>query len=75
MAETEGAGNQSEEGREDIPEAAPVLTVNSTVSVSGHAVGFSCVRLVRHENIPTLPASDWSVVRIYPRFLRPIGPS
>eukprot|EP00959_Pyramimonas_sp_CCMP1952_P210384 4402774-Pyramimonas_sp.AAC.1 len=25
-----------------------------------------CVRLVRYGNIPTLPASDWSVVRIYP---------
>eukprot|EP00959_Pyramimonas_sp_CCMP1952_P311260 6514080-Pyramimonas_sp.AAC.1 len=24
---------------------------------------------------PRLPASDWSVVRIYPRFPRPIGPS
>ena len=35
----------------------------------------SCVRLVRRETIPTLPASDWSVVRIYPRFLRLIGPS
>ena len=38
-----------------------VLTVNSTVSVSSPAVGF--------------PASDWSVMRIYPRFLRLIGPS
>eukprot|EP00976_Prorocentrum_cordatum_P036575 744136-Prorocentrum_minimum.AAC.1 len=28
-----------------------------------------------HRYIPTLPASDWSVVRIYPRFLHPIGPS
>eukprot|EP00959_Pyramimonas_sp_CCMP1952_P090587 1896441-Pyramimonas_sp.AAC.1 len=27
----------------------------------------------RGENIPTLPASDWSVVGIYPRFLRLIG--
>eukprot|EP00959_Pyramimonas_sp_CCMP1952_P333284 6978646-Pyramimonas_sp.AAC.1 len=27
------------------------------------------------ENIPTLPASDWSAVRISPRFQRPIGPS
>eukprot|EP00976_Prorocentrum_cordatum_P090047 1187953-Prorocentrum_minimum.AAC.1 len=35
----------------------------------------SCVRLVRHENIPARPASDWSVMRIYPRVLRPIGPS
>eukprot|EP00959_Pyramimonas_sp_CCMP1952_P399241 8365713-Pyramimonas_sp.AAC.1 len=25
------------------------------------------------ENIPAPPASDWSAVRIYPRFLRPIG--
>eukprot|EP00959_Pyramimonas_sp_CCMP1952_P182342 3812604-Pyramimonas_sp.AAC.1 len=25
-------------------------------------------------NIPALPASDWSVMRIYPRFLRLIGP-
>eukprot|EP00959_Pyramimonas_sp_CCMP1952_P204607 4278324-Pyramimonas_sp.AAC.1 len=33
------------------------------------------VRLVRRENIPAFPASDWSVVRIYPRFLRPIGTS
>ena len=28
---------------------------------------------VRSENIPTLPASDWSVMRIYPRFMRLIG--
>eukprot|EP00976_Prorocentrum_cordatum_P061331 1176253-Prorocentrum_minimum.AAC.1 len=34
----------------------------------------SCVRLVRRENIPALPASDRSAARIYPRFLRPIGP-
>eukprot|EP00959_Pyramimonas_sp_CCMP1952_P371902 7787849-Pyramimonas_sp.AAC.1 len=33
------------------------------------------VRLVRRENIPTLPASDWSTVRIYLRFLRLIGQS
>eukprot|EP00959_Pyramimonas_sp_CCMP1952_P128178 2680675-Pyramimonas_sp.AAC.2 len=26
-------------------------------------------RLVRHENIPPRPASDWSVVRTYLRFL------
>eukprot|EP00976_Prorocentrum_cordatum_P037702 765752-Prorocentrum_minimum.AAC.1 len=26
-------------------------------------------RLVHHEDIPTLTASDWSIVRIYPRFL------
>eukprot|EP00959_Pyramimonas_sp_CCMP1952_P035501 743358-Pyramimonas_sp.AAC.1 len=25
------------------------------------------VRLVRHENIPTRPASDWSVTRVYTR--------
>eukprot|EP00976_Prorocentrum_cordatum_P078957 1183346-Prorocentrum_minimum.AAC.3 len=35
----------------------------------------SCVRLVHRENIPTLPASDWSAVRISPRFQRLIGPS
>eukprot|EP00959_Pyramimonas_sp_CCMP1952_P054744 1143889-Pyramimonas_sp.AAC.1 len=45
----------------------------------------SCVRLVRHENIQRRAAtsssraagraSDWSVTRIYPRFLRLIGPS
>eukprot|EP00959_Pyramimonas_sp_CCMP1952_P187513 3920757-Pyramimonas_sp.AAC.1 len=28
------------------------------------------VRLVRRENIPARPASDWSTVRIYPRVLR-----
>eukprot|EP00976_Prorocentrum_cordatum_P102802 1193212-Prorocentrum_minimum.AAC.12 len=32
------------------------------------------VCLVHRENIPTLPASDWSIVRIYSCFLRPIGP-
>eukprot|EP00976_Prorocentrum_cordatum_P088928 1187543-Prorocentrum_minimum.AAC.1 len=32
-----------------------------------------CVRLVRRENIPVLPASDWSVVRIYLCVLRLIG--
>eukprot|EP00959_Pyramimonas_sp_CCMP1952_P299585 6266117-Pyramimonas_sp.AAC.1 len=38
--------------------------------------GAARVRLVRRENIlPTLPASDWSVVSIYPRFLCLIGPS
>eukprot|EP00976_Prorocentrum_cordatum_P110070 1195131-Prorocentrum_minimum.AAC.5 len=30
-------------------------------------------RLVCRENIPARPASDWSVVRIYPRVPRPIG--
>eukprot|EP00959_Pyramimonas_sp_CCMP1952_P150060 3139997-Pyramimonas_sp.AAC.1 len=34
----------------------------------------SRVRLVRRGNIPTRPASDWSVVGIYPRVLRPMGP-
>eukprot|EP00976_Prorocentrum_cordatum_P048259 974191-Prorocentrum_minimum.AAC.3 len=29
----------------------------------------------RRENIPARPASDWSIVRIYPRVLRPTGPS
>eukprot|EP00976_Prorocentrum_cordatum_P082949 1185045-Prorocentrum_minimum.AAC.2 len=33
------------------------------------------IGLVRRENIPALSASDWSVVRIYPHVLRPIGPS
>eukprot|EP00959_Pyramimonas_sp_CCMP1952_P441854 9250102-Pyramimonas_sp.AAC.1 len=35
----------------------------------------SCIRLVRRENIPTFPASNWSVVKIYSRFMRLIGPS
>eukprot|EP00959_Pyramimonas_sp_CCMP1952_P382318 8011156-Pyramimonas_sp.AAC.1 len=35
----------------------------------------SCVRLVRHENRPARPASDWSVMRIDLRVPRPIGPS
>eukprot|EP00959_Pyramimonas_sp_CCMP1952_P090057 1885232-Pyramimonas_sp.AAC.1 len=35
----------------------------------------SCVRLVRHENIPEIPVSDWSLMRIYPCLLCPIGPS
>eukprot|EP00959_Pyramimonas_sp_CCMP1952_P013161 278121-Pyramimonas_sp.AAC.1 len=30
-------------------------------------------RLVRHENIPTCPASDWSAMRIYPHVLHMIG--
>ena len=49
----------------------------STLTRSGPATstGASCVRLVRHENIPARPASDWSVMKIYPRVLRPIGPS
>eukprot|EP00959_Pyramimonas_sp_CCMP1952_P171830 3590394-Pyramimonas_sp.AAC.1 len=33
----------------------------------------AAVNLVR--NIPALPASEWSIVRIYPRFLRLSGPS
>eukprot|EP00959_Pyramimonas_sp_CCMP1952_P217262 4544058-Pyramimonas_sp.AAC.1 len=39
-----------------------------TSSMVGH-------RLVHRENIPALPAFDWSIVRMYPRFLRSIGPS
>eukprot|EP00976_Prorocentrum_cordatum_P015320 307510-Prorocentrum_minimum.AAC.2 len=35
----------------------------------------SKMRLVHHGNIPTLPASDWPVMRIFSRFLRLIGPS
>eukprot|EP00959_Pyramimonas_sp_CCMP1952_P117605 2458735-Pyramimonas_sp.AAC.1 len=31
-------------------------------------------RSARRENIPALPASDWSAVRIYLRFLRLMGP-
>eukprot|EP00976_Prorocentrum_cordatum_P036249 738070-Prorocentrum_minimum.AAC.1 len=31
--------------------------------------------MVRRENIPTLPAPDWSTMRIYLRFLRLIGPA
>eukprot|EP00976_Prorocentrum_cordatum_P081314 1184350-Prorocentrum_minimum.AAC.4 len=31
-------------------------------------------RLVRRENMPALPASDWSAVRICLHFLRLIGP-
>eukprot|EP00959_Pyramimonas_sp_CCMP1952_P219748 4594536-Pyramimonas_sp.AAC.1 len=31
--------------------------------------------LVHHENIPARLASDWSIVRIYPCFLRLTGPS
>eukprot|EP00959_Pyramimonas_sp_CCMP1952_P388200 8134956-Pyramimonas_sp.AAC.1 len=29
--------------------------------------------MVHHANIPTRPASEWSIMRIYPRVLRPIG--
>eukprot|EP00959_Pyramimonas_sp_CCMP1952_P369817 7745675-Pyramimonas_sp.AAC.1 len=29
---------------------------------------------VRRENIPAIPVSDWSALRIYPRFLCLIGP-
>eukprot|EP00959_Pyramimonas_sp_CCMP1952_P379197 7943184-Pyramimonas_sp.AAC.1 len=29
----------------------------------------------RLENIPVLPAPDWTIMRIYPCFLRLIGPS
>eukprot|EP00976_Prorocentrum_cordatum_P000612 12322-Prorocentrum_minimum.AAC.3 len=41
---------------------------------------FACVkqvdlRLVHHENIPTLPASDWSIMRIYLLFYLPDGSS
>eukprot|EP00959_Pyramimonas_sp_CCMP1952_P327783 6862408-Pyramimonas_sp.AAC.3 len=32
------------------------------------------VRLVRRESIPVRPASGWSIVSIYLRVLRPIGP-
>eukprot|EP00976_Prorocentrum_cordatum_P109044 1194954-Prorocentrum_minimum.AAC.1 len=37
--------------------------------------GRTCARWVHREGIPTRPASDWSVVRIYPHALRLIGPS
>eukprot|EP00976_Prorocentrum_cordatum_P098976 1191631-Prorocentrum_minimum.AAC.6 len=33
------------------------------------------VQWVHHGNIPARPASDWSITGIYPRALRPIGPS
>eukprot|EP00976_Prorocentrum_cordatum_P083475 1185265-Prorocentrum_minimum.AAC.1 len=36
---------------------------------------FGRVWSVRRESIPALPACDWSVVRVYPHFLRAIGPS
>ena len=32
----------------------------------------ACVRLFRHENIPTCPASNWPVTSIYPHVLHPI---
>eukprot|EP00976_Prorocentrum_cordatum_P078769 1183260-Prorocentrum_minimum.AAC.1 len=35
----------------------------------------SCVRLVHDENMPTRPASDWFMMGICPRALRPIGSS
>eukprot|EP00976_Prorocentrum_cordatum_P109835 1195083-Prorocentrum_minimum.AAC.6 len=40
-------------------------------------IGLICMREhveTNTQNIPALPVSDWSVVRIYPRFLRRIGP-
>ena len=36
--------------------------------------GDSALRLVRRENMHTLPASDWSVMRICLHFMRLIGP-
>eukprot|EP00959_Pyramimonas_sp_CCMP1952_P305573 6394332-Pyramimonas_sp.AAC.1 len=35
----------------------------------------SRVRWVRRETIPARPASDGSIVRLYPRVPRPMGPS
>ena len=55
------------------------------VDAAAKGTAVRVVRLVRHENILTRPASDWSVVRIYchpggrrrqySRTLRLIGPS
>eukprot|EP00976_Prorocentrum_cordatum_P030680 624431-Prorocentrum_minimum.AAC.1 len=61
-----------------IPKWAAVVTPRKQMHPeTANAVDPSntCVRLVRRENIPTLTASDWSLVRIYPHVLRPIGPS
>eukprot|EP00976_Prorocentrum_cordatum_P092084 1188784-Prorocentrum_minimum.AAC.3 len=40
----------------DVPHAAARRDVQAASS---------CVRLVRRENIPTLRASDWSIMRIF----------
>eukprot|EP00959_Pyramimonas_sp_CCMP1952_P273126 5708880-Pyramimonas_sp.AAC.1 len=42
---------------------SPPLPVADSASSCGH-----------RENISALPASDWSIMRIYPRLLRLIGP-
>eukprot|EP00976_Prorocentrum_cordatum_P105106 1194160-Prorocentrum_minimum.AAC.3 len=37
------------------------------------AWNYPSASFIRHENIPALPACDWSTMRIYPRFLSLIG--
>eukprot|EP00959_Pyramimonas_sp_CCMP1952_P446106 9340025-Pyramimonas_sp.AAC.1 len=60
------------------PRGCPGCTPPRVTSTSRRSATRSPYRFARpkriHENIPTLPASDWSVWRIYPRFLRLIGP-
>eukprot|EP00959_Pyramimonas_sp_CCMP1952_P429758 9000536-Pyramimonas_sp.AAC.1 len=52
--------------REAGPERGVVVPVHGLRALVWAATG---------ENMPALPAPDWSVVRIYPRLLRLIGPS
>eukprot|EP00976_Prorocentrum_cordatum_P062624 1176788-Prorocentrum_minimum.AAC.3 len=52
----------------------PFCTPQQQKAHQAHVVVAYCARLDRGANIPTLPASDWTIVRIYPRFLHPIGP-
>eukprot|EP00976_Prorocentrum_cordatum_P039557 803982-Prorocentrum_minimum.AAC.1 len=51
-----------------------LLNVQAAECAERFQVLASCVRLVHRENIPVLHASDWYIVRIYPCFMRLIGP-
>eukprot|EP00976_Prorocentrum_cordatum_P035759 727030-Prorocentrum_minimum.AAC.1 len=59
---------------EDVRKALtkPFYRLESPTLRASNYTRASCVRLVRRENMPAHPASDWSAVRICPRVLRPI---
>eukprot|EP00976_Prorocentrum_cordatum_P078288 1183046-Prorocentrum_minimum.AAC.2 len=76
-----GANDVAGEGicREGEPITSPAAPGQPPTSRQAEARNYllpsTRIQLVRYGNIPTLPAFDWSVMGIYPRFLRPIGPS
>eukprot|EP00959_Pyramimonas_sp_CCMP1952_P235314 4916935-Pyramimonas_sp.AAC.1 len=66
-AQQRGGGRATDSGTEG--------SADSHIHKGGGRARASRVYSVRHENIPALHASTWSIMRIYPRFMRLIGPS